>query len=431
MRLPVRQPRIVVNLAFFTLLGVVLAVWAVRSIISVDALDRPFHVTAEFATSPGLNHDLEVTHLGVRVGRIGDVRLRQGHVDVRLDLDRGVRVPAGVGARVLRKSAIGEPYIELTQPPRLGDAVLKEGDHIPVARTAPTVDYQELFAGLSGTLRAVDPRDARTLVHEAATGLQGRGDSINGIIADTHQLTGTLAAKADTLDALSVELTRLTATLSGHRGELASGTADLARLTASVRQNRRHLDTVLDEGPAALREINRLLRSSRPGLGCLLTAAATPSRPLLTPANSAKIHHVLDMVPTLQALVSDVTDRDASGTYLRVAPVITIAGVRAPAEYTRPAPRPKVPEVKRCPATAGAAGPARSPERRDRQASEARKPSTPEAAASTVSARPAGSTGEPAAPARWLPLLPPAIGLLVLFAVAARAVRAVAARERR
>ncbi|GAA3973286.1 hypothetical protein GCM10023085_64730 [Actinomadura viridis] len=429
-----RQPRIVVNLAFFTLLGVVLAVWAVRNIISVDALDRPFHVTAEFATSPGLNRDLEVTHLGVRVGRIGDVRLRQGHVDVRLDLDRGARVPAGAGARVLRKSAIGEPYIELTRPGRPGDAVLKEGDHIPVARTAPTVDYQELFTGLSDTLRSVDPRDARTLVHEAATGLQGRGDSINGIIADTHQLTGTLAAKAGTLDALSVELTRLTATLSGHRGEIASGTADLARLTASVRQNRRNLDTVLEEGPAALRDINRLLEASRPGLGCLLTAVATPTRPLLTPANSAKIDHVLEMVPTLQALVSDVTARDASGAYLRVTPVITIAGPRAPAEYTRPAPRPTVPEVKRCPAAARASGAARSPERRDRQAPAARAPSTPEAAESTLSARPAGSTGandEPAAASRWLPLLPPAIGLLVLLGVAVRAVRTVGMRRRR
>ncbi|MFC5751442.1 MCE family protein [Actinomadura rugatobispora] len=429
-----RQPRIAINLVFFALLGVVLAVWAVRSIISIDALERPFHVTAEFATSPGLNPDLEVTHRGVRVGTVGQVRLREGHVAVRLDLERDARVPSAVGARVLRKSAIGEPYIELTQPPRPGNAILKEGDHIPVARTAPTVNYQELFAGLSRTLRSVDPRDARTLVHEAATGLQGRGDSINGILADTHQLTATLAANAGTLDALSVELTRLTATLSGHRGELASGIGDLARVTASVRQSRGQLNTVLEEGPAALREVNRLLDKSRPGLGCLLTAAATPSRPLLTPANSAKVRHVLEMVPTLQALVSDVTARDASGAYMRVSPVITVSGSRAATEYASPVPRPKAPAMELCPETGKTAKSASSKEEKERQA--ARTPATPApgAAEPTITARPVGSADEQTAPSRWLPLLPPGAGLLVLAVVvfqSARALRAARIRARR
>ena len=79
-------------------------------------LKDTYTVTADFATSPGLHGDLEVTHLGVRVGEVGSVRLRGDHVAVSLKLDRDARVPADVGARVLRKSAIGEPYIDLTAP---------------------------------------------------------------------------------------------------------------------------------------------------------------------------------------------------------------------------------------------------------------------------------------------------------------------------
>ncbi|OLT11995.1 hypothetical protein BJF79_04165 [Actinomadura sp. CNU-125] len=333
-----KQPRIVINLVFFAVLGVVLAVWAVSSIITIDALERPYHVTVQFQTSPGLRPDQEVTHLGVHVGTVGGVELRDGHVDVRLDLDRGTDVPAGAGARVLRKSAIGEPYIELTPPSRPGDESLAEGDRIPVSRTEATVDYQQLFRGLNETLRAVDPRDAQTLVHEAATGLEGRGGSINSIIGDSHQLTKTLAADAGTLDALAVELTRLTSTLTNHRRSLASGANDLAAVTATIRQNREHLETVLDDGPGALAEINDLLQRSRPGLGCLLTAAAMPSEPLMTSANSAKIRHVLEMVPTLKALVTDITARDATGPYLRVTPVVTVAGSDAATEYATRAP---------------------------------------------------------------------------------------------
>lgn len=422
-----REPRILVNLVFFALLGVLLSVWAVRSIIHIDALERPYHVTADFAASPGLTSDLEITHLGVRVGRVGDVRLRQGRVEVRFDLNRGTRIPADVGARVQRKSAIGEPYIELTQPSRSGAGVLKDGDRIPLSRTAGTVDYQELFAGLSATLRSVDPRDARTLVHETATGLQGRGGSIHDLIGDTYQLTRTLAADAETLDALSQELTRLTATLSDHRGRLASGTADLAALTASVRQRRKDLDTILAEGPGALAEVNRLLQRSRPGLDCLLTAAATPTAPLLTSANSAGIRHVLTMVPTLQALVGDVTARDASGTYVRVTPVITLSGSEAGAEYNRPVSRPDAPDVPLCRTTGktsgskkkGAAGSAEKATGSARAAGTSSP--TPEP---TLSAKPVSSVGEQPASSRWLPLLPPVIGVVVLLAVAARFVRA-------
>ncbi|MFV2173064.1 MCE family protein [Actinomadura sp. LOL_016] len=422
-----KQPRIVVNLVFFAVLGVVLAIWALRSIISIDALERPYHVTVQFATSPGLRADQEVTHLGVHVGTVGGVALRDGRVDVRLDLDRGTDVPAGVGARVLRKSAIGEPYIELTPPSRPDGNDLRDGDRIPVARTKSTVDYQQLFTGLGDTLRAVDPRDARTLVHEAAAGLQGRGRSINAIIGDTHQLTGTLAADAGTLDALAVELTRLTSTLADHRHPLASGVNDLATVTATIRRERAHLQTVLDEGPGAIAGINELLRKSRPGLGCLLTAAATPSEPLLTPANSAKIRHVLDTVPTLKALVTDITARDATGPYLRVTPVITVGGSQAPTEYADPRPRPKASELTLC-APSGAPSGDEDERAADEPAATSGTRSTP-AADPAMSSRPVGATDRPSD--GGFPLWPPALGALVLLAVAVRSLRALRARKQK
>ncbi|WP_158642445.1 MCE family protein [Actinomadura sp. WAC 06369] len=429
-----KQPRIVVNLVFFAVLGVVLAVWALRSIISIDALERPYHVTVEFATSPGLRADQEVTHLGVHVGTVGAVELRDGHVDVRLDLDRGADVPAGAGARVLRKSAIGEPYIELTPPARPAGRDLRDGDRIPVARTESTVDYQQLFHGLGETLKAVDPRDAQTLVHEAAAGLEGRGGSINAIIGDTHQLTETLAADAGTLDALAVELTRLTSTLASRRGAIASGVNDLATVTATLRQNRAHLETALDEGPGALAQVNELLRRSRPGLGCLLTAAATPSEPLLTAQNSAKIRHVVEMVPTLKALVTDITARDATGPYLRVAPVITVAGHEAPTEYADPRPKPQAPDLTLCAppaAQSGDAGGAGGAGERDGSARTAPGARSTPGADPAMSARPVHARDEPSSDGGGFPLWPPLAAALVLAAVAARTLRAVRIRKQK
>ncbi|MFD0683196.1 MlaD family protein [Actinomadura fibrosa] len=442
-----RHLRIVTNLVFFTLLGVALAVWAVRSIIRVDALERPFPVTADFASSPGLHSDLEVTHLGVRVGEVGTVRLDGDHVAVRLDLDRGVRVPSDVGARVLRKSVIGEPYIDLTEPASRTSpgtpATLKAGDHIPLARTAGTTDYKQLFDGLSRTLDAVDPRDTRTLVHELATGLQGRGDNLHDMIGDAHQLTGTLAAGAGTLDALSAQLTRLTATLTDHRAQIGSGIDDLASVTAALRRSSRDLDTVLAKGPGTLKDLDRLLETARPGLDCLLAASATPTAPLLTPANQAKIRHVLSLVPTLQTLVADVTATDPSGSYLRVTPVITLTGpAKAAPEYSSPVPKPVPPAMALCGSKGrpdGAAPRNAAPRASTTAAAPGTKPGATSGTSGTgVQTDPNGDTRPIAdedetatSPQHWLPLLPPALAAAAVLAAIANALRALRRRKAR
>lgn len=108
--------RIYLNLGVFAVLGVVMTVWAFSTIIRLDAIERPYRVSAEFVSSPGLIRGFDVAYLGVRVGKIGDVRLAPGKIVVGLDIDRGIRLPKGATAEVRRKSAIGEPYVELSPP---------------------------------------------------------------------------------------------------------------------------------------------------------------------------------------------------------------------------------------------------------------------------------------------------------------------------
>jgi phospholipid/cholesterol/gamma-HCH transport system substrate-binding protein len=105
--------RIAVNLAAFGLLFAVLAVWAVRNVLHLQLIDKPYTVVAEFERSPGLRRDVEVAYLGTRIGTIGSVSLQPGHVEVTLRIDRGVELPADVTAAVRRKSAVGEPYVDL------------------------------------------------------------------------------------------------------------------------------------------------------------------------------------------------------------------------------------------------------------------------------------------------------------------------------
>ncbi|MEU8403999.1 MCE family protein [Nonomuraea sp. NPDC048892] len=356
--------RIYLNLGFFVLLGIVMTVWAFSTIIKLDAIERPYRVSAEFVSSPGLIRGFDVAYLGVRVGKIGDVRLAPGRIVVGLDIDREIRLPKGVTAEVRRKSAIGEPYVELS-PPAAGvtGPVLAAGDTIPLARTTVPLDYKKLFEGVGKLLNAVPPKDADTIVHELAVALDGRAPAIRRIIEDAHTLTGTLADNTEVLDDLAVQLTRLTHTLAGKRGQLASGITDLSAVTAALRESRTDLNAILDHGPGVFAQLDDAVRKSRPGFSCLLTAAGLPHRPAFSAATERNVHHLLSIVPTALSLSDDISDRRGDTVYGKAAFVFSVPGGPQPAEeYAGPLGPPSVPKLRACPDRAPERDPGAGPD---------------------------------------------------------------------
>ncbi|GAA3156743.1 hypothetical protein GCM10010466_54460 [Planomonospora alba] len=359
--------RIRVNLAFFVVLGAVMTVWAFTGVIRLDVIERPYRVNVEFASSPGLVPGFDVAYLGVRIGRIDGVRLAPGRIVVALDIDRGVRIPRGVTAEVRRKSAIGEPYVEIS-PPRRGAAPgdLAPGATIPLSATSVPLDYRELFDGVGRVLDAMPVEDARTITRELAAGLDGRAASIREVVDNAHDVTATLAENTELLDELSVNLTRLTGTLAGRREQLASGATDLAAVTRSIRASRKDLYAALEHGPSFFRQVDHVLGTARPGLSCLLTALGTEPGRVFTSASRAHVDHLLRTVPTARVLLDRVTEKHAGGLYGRVTFVISVpGGPKVATEYGRPQAKPEVRELRSCPRGAAAQGPRRGDDDED------------------------------------------------------------------
>ncbi|NUR92284.1 MAG: MCE family protein [Nonomuraea sp.] len=349
------RARIWLNLGFFAALGVVMTIWAFSTIIKLDAITKPYRVSAEFASSPGLIRGFDVAYLGVRVGRIGDVRLATGKIVVGLDIDREVKLPEGTTAEVRRKSAIGEPYVELS-PPRTGVAVppLKAGATIPLTRTSVPLDYKKLFEGVGKLLNAVPPKDARTITHELSTALDGRAPTLRKIIDDAHDVTGTLADNSALLDDLSVQLTQLTHPLAGRRDKLATGITDTALVTDALRQSRADLNTFLDQGPTVFGQLDQAIKRSRPGFSCLLYAAGLPHKPIFSAETEKNVHHLLAIVPTALSLKDDVSDvRPDGSVYGRASFIFSVPGGPKPTqEYENALGPPRMEKLRSCPAHA-------------------------------------------------------------------------------
>jgi phospholipid/cholesterol/gamma-HCH transport system substrate-binding protein len=281
--------RVYVNLAAFFALFVLLATWAIRNVVRLDAIERPYTIVAEFASSPGLQANVEASYLGVPVGTIDDVRLVGDRVRVRIDIDRDVRLPEGLSAAVRRRSAVGEPYVALDPPPTAGatSATIEPGDDyvIPLERTSIPLSYGELFASVDELVRAIPADELGIVLDELATALEGRGPALRRIIESGDDLTTTLAERTELLDDLAGDLTALTATLTDRRGEIGSAFGDLAALTTTLAERRADIDRLLANAPDLGRDLNQLVEATYADLSCafgdlgvVFTEIGTPER---------------------------------------------------------------------------------------------------------------------------------------------------------
>jgi phospholipid/cholesterol/gamma-HCH transport system substrate-binding protein len=419
------RPRILINLGAFALLGILLVIWAFTSIITVDVIRQPFHVSAEFESSPGLRNDLEVSYLGVRVGSVSSVKLSTGKVIVGLSLDRGTKVPSNAKAAVLRKSAVGEPYIEMEPDSAVPAApALKAGDVIPLSRTRVAVEYKYLFKSVGKLLEAVRPEDAQVLTHELAVGLEGRGQTLHDLIGDAHQLTGTLADNASLLDSLATELTALSGTLAEGGPDLKNGLNGLAEFTAGLKDSRTQLDSILNNGPGFLTNVGTLLDKSRPGLSCLLTALGTPAPKVFTPGASKRLKHALEVIDKqFPKLVKDVIYHGKQGDYARVTIAISMmAPPREALQYNEPRTGAKPPPTYSCVAADQAeANKAKTPQKAtaapsaDPSALKVNDQFAPVTAVPTNRAVPAS---EKSLIGTWMPVIPIVLAAVVLTGTA-------------
>jgi phospholipid/cholesterol/gamma-HCH transport system substrate-binding protein len=139
--------------------------------------EKPFVLQAEMenaqAVTPGQGQTVEVA--GVKIGRIGEIKLRNGRAIVQLNVFRKYKGLVHEDAKALLRPRTGlkDMFIQL-DPGSDGAPVAKEKFTLPVRNTMTDVDLDEIMASLDR-----DTRDyLALLVDGTAKGLKGRGGDL-------------------------------------------------------------------------------------------------------------------------------------------------------------------------------------------------------------------------------------------------------------
>jgi phospholipid/cholesterol/gamma-HCH transport system substrate-binding protein len=275
--------------------------------------EKVMHIEAEFssaqAVTPGQGQTVNVA--GVRVGEIGDVRLREGRAVVRLDLDSEELGPVYRNARMLLrpKTGLNDMSVQLdpgTPDPALPDqGRLGEGDRVPAANTAPSVNPDEVFAALDADTR----RYVAILANAGGQALGPNGLDLRRLLKaaeptleQTNRVTSAIASRRRELRRLVTNLHRLSRAAASKDDELASLVQAASASFGAIGTREAELSSAIDRLPGALTQTGRALRAAHTLAG-ELQPAATDLEPVardLAPALRDARPLITDALPVVR-----------------------------------------------------------------------------------------------------------------------------------
>ena len=342
--------RILVNLSVFAALFGVLGLWAIDNVLQVDLADPPYEITADFEDSPGLQPGYDVGYLGTPIGRIRAVDLADGRVEVTMAIDAGRRIPEGSSMAVRRKSAVGEPYVDVIPPDgaTTEDPAMAAGDHVPIERTVTPLSYSELFSALDDLVSTVPEDDLATLLDQMARGLDGRSGSLRDLITGSDDALDTFAANAELLESSTASLSRLARVFAEHRTSLRRGLENTEAVTGTLAGARADLERVLDDGSSLATRTADLLDESGGDLSCTLGGLSATAAGLDRAEVRAALGDLLASAPAAAEVFRDVVAWEDDGPYIRAIPPLNLGSGDPVPVYESPRVLPEVAAVPGC-----------------------------------------------------------------------------------
>jgi phospholipid/cholesterol/gamma-HCH transport system substrate-binding protein len=219
---------------------------------------------AVFADGSGMTAGSKVRIAGVPVGTVTGVSVGEdslAHVD--FNLESKYRLLRSTRAVIRYENLVGDRYLELTDGPGPADR-LPPGATIPVDRTSPALDLDQLLGGFKPLLKGLDPNQANQLTAALIQAFQGQGDTLVALLSRTGDFTRTLADRDTLIGGVIDNLDTVLATISDHRAGFDVTIDELQKLITGLDHDRDPIGEAIPRLADAAGGLSALLAASRP-----------------------------------------------------------------------------------------------------------------------------------------------------------------------
>jgi phospholipid/cholesterol/gamma-HCH transport system substrate-binding protein len=251
---------------------------------------------ARFTDVTSLNVGDDVRIAGVKVGEVTSIDIvdrRQAEVGFQVQSD--VRLPASVTATIKYRNLVGQRYIALAQGTGAMDASLPAGGTIPLARTQPALDLTELFNGFRPLFQALSPDDVNQLSYEIIQVFQGEGGTVDTLLANTAQLTSTIANKDKVIGEVIDNLNNVLNTVNANTSQLGDLITTTQQLVSGLAADRQPISDAIGSLGDLANTTAGLLEQGRAPLKSDIASLGTLAGTLN--ANQGTVEHFIQFLP--------------------------------------------------------------------------------------------------------------------------------------
>jgi phospholipid/cholesterol/gamma-HCH transport system substrate-binding protein len=222
-----------------------------------------YELVGTFDDVTGLLEGDQVKVAGTPVGRVTSVKVKDGKAEVRVEVDKQVRLPQDSTMAIRWRNLIGQRMVYL-EPGGSGTML---GDGARVRRTRSVVDLSEIVNSLGPLTRNLDPGQLNQVLNAFAKMLDGNADSINLLINNLDGLTQTFAARSKTINQMVKDYATVSEVLSKRDKQIAQSVDNLTTLAEVFAGNTKLLDEAVVEVSGVTTNLNAVLGGNDQQLG--------------------------------------------------------------------------------------------------------------------------------------------------------------------
>jgi phospholipid/cholesterol/gamma-HCH transport system substrate-binding protein len=286
------------------------------SVRAATASETSMRVTALFDNAVGLYEGNAVSILGMPVGKVETITPKGTHVEVQMEIEGGVEIPADVNVVTVSTSILTDRHVELS-PAYTGGPKLMNNDQVGLDRTKTPVEFDRLIAmaddlavELQGDGQGAGP--VAQLLDVGSEITDGNGEDIRSALTELSKAlrmgegggAETKNAITTIVDNLSV-LTDAAAANDGQIREFGSAISQLSAILADQDLGAGNTGAQINQ---ILLQAEDLLRDNQGNLKTTVTNGNT----VLTSLSDyqREIAEFLDITPMLLDNVYNIVDHD-------------------------------------------------------------------------------------------------------------------------
>ena len=273
------------KVGLFVLAAVMIFIWLSLQFGEIKWLrTKGYTVTTYFDSATGLERESPIKMAGVRIGRIEDLKLKDGKAEVIMSIDTGVVLYKDSNASVKSESLLGQKFIEISDgKPESGK--LENGAIITQGEVAADIDLLlNKLANVADSLNAVVSKNKNNLneilvnVKDATGGLNriitkneaSFSSAVKNIDQLSTRLNGMLAKNEGSVNKTIENFEKFSGTMSEKTPEVIEKFAKIGKdLDAVIQDNKDNLQKTISDMKESSKSINSIAAKIDKGEGTL------------------------------------------------------------------------------------------------------------------------------------------------------------------